>query len=151
MSLVLDASMALAWIFERAEPDERQLADRVLDSLAEQPALVPALWHLEVANALLVAERRAVVREARTIDYLNRLVGLPIQTDDVLVAHRQEMVMALGRAHRLTAYDACYLELVLRTGSALASFDAKLLSAARAAGAAIFGAAAPDPGPGAQA
>ncbi len=146
MSLVLDASLALAWIFERADPDERLLADRVLDTLAEQPVLVPALWHIEIANALLVAERRMVVREAQVIDYMNRLSRLPIQTDDVPAANRQEMVMALGRAHRLSAYDATYLELALRTGSALASFDAKLLAATEAAGAAIVVAPAPDAG-----
>lgn len=141
MSLVLDASMALAWILERVEPDERLLADQALDTLAEQPVLVPALWHIEIANALLVAERRQVVRQAQVIDYLNRLGRLPIQTDDVVVASRQEMVMALARAYRLSAYDASYLELALRTGSAVASFDTKLLSATRAAGGAVFGVA----------
>ncbi|WP_295886069.1 type II toxin-antitoxin system VapC family toxin [uncultured Thiohalocapsa sp.] len=141
MSLVLDASMALAWILARADPDERLLADQALETLAEQPVLVPALWHIEIANALLVAERRQVVREAQVIDYLNRLARLPIQTDDVRVASRQESIMALGRAHRLSAYDASYLELALRTGSALASFDAKLLSATRQVGGAVFGVA----------
>jgi len=48
MSLVLDASMCLAWIFERANADERQVAERVLDTLSEQQVLVPALWHIEI-------------------------------------------------------------------------------------------------------
>ena len=138
MSLVLDASMTLAWIFERADPQERALADRLLENMTGQEALVPVLWHTEVANALLVAERRGVVSEAQVIDYLHRLSRLPIVTDDLGVSTRQGFVMALGREHRLSAYDATYLDLALRTGSQLASFDAKLVAAARAAGGAIY-------------
>jgi predicted nucleic acid-binding protein len=139
MSLVLDASMTLAWIFERTDPEEKALADRLLDTLTAQEALVPVLWHTEVANALLVAERRGVVCEAQVIDYLHRLSQLPIVTDEAPVSARQESVIALGREHRLSAYDATYLDLALRTGSVLASFDAKLLAATRTAGGAIFG------------
>ena len=100
MSLVLDASMTLAWIFERADPQERALADRLLDSMAGQEALVPVLWHTEVANALLVAERRGVVGKAQVIDYLHRLSRLPLVTDDVGVSARQAFLMALGREYR---------------------------------------------------
>lgn len=139
MSLVLDASMALAWMFERADPQEVALADQLLDAMTEQEVRVPTLWHTEVANALLVAERRGVVREAQVIDYLHRLSRLPILTDDASVSSRRDLVMALGREHRLSAYDATYLELALRTGSVLASFDARLVAAARRAGGAIYG------------
>ena len=141
MRLVLDASAALAWIFERADATEGTLADRLLDALTEQQALVPALWHAEVAHALLVAERRAVLREAQVSGYLHRLSRLPIATDDVPVSRRRELVVALGRQHRLSAVGATYLELALRTGSALASFDAKLVAAAKGGGVTIFGAA----------
>lgn len=139
MSLVLDASLALAWIFERPDPTENALADRVLGELTEQSVLVPVLWHTEVANALLVGERRGVVTESQVIAYLHRLSRLPIQTDDIPVTNRLESVMALGREHRLSAYDATYLELALRTGSALASFDTKLAAATTQAGGAIYG------------
>ncbi|MDT8438722.1 MAG: type II toxin-antitoxin system VapC family toxin [Wenzhouxiangellaceae bacterium] len=134
MSLVLDASAALAWIFERADPAEVALADRLLDAIAEQPALVPSLWHIEVANALLVAERRGVAKEAQVVDFLQRLSQLPIITDDAEISRRQEIIMALGRQFQLTAYDATYLELAMRTGSTLATFDAKLASAMQHAG-----------------
>lgn len=139
MSLVLDASAALSWIFERAEPDEVALADRLLDDIVIQPVWVPSLWHLEVANALLTAERRGVAKEAEVIDYLQRLSRLPILTDEVAVSHRQEVVMALGRQFHLTAYDATYLELALRTGSTLATFDHKLGSAMQQAGGKVVG------------
>jgi len=134
MSLVLDASAALAWIFERTDPDEIALADQLLDEIATQPVRVPGLWHLEVANALLVAERRGVAKEAEVIDYRQRLARLPILTDDIEIAARQEMIMALGRQFQLTAYDATYLELALRTGSTLATFDTRLAAAMKQAG-----------------
>ncbi|MCK7581638.1 MAG: hypothetical protein MZV65_42480 [Chromatiales bacterium] len=50
--------MALAWIFERVDPQESALADQLLEAMTALEVLVPALWHTEVANALLVAERR---------------------------------------------------------------------------------------------
>ena len=138
MSLVLDASTALAWMFQRTDPDEIALADRLLDEIATQPIRVPGLWHLEVANALLVAERRGVAKEAEVIDYRQRLARLPIVTDDIEISLRQEMIMALGRQFQLTAYDATYLELTLRTGSTLATFDARLAAAMKQAGGKIY-------------
>ena len=138
MSLVLDASAALAWMFQRTDPDEIALADRLLDEIATQPIRVPGLWHLEVANALLVAERRGVAKEAEVIDYRQRLARLPIVTDDIEISLRQEMIMALGRQFQLTAYDATYLELTLRTGSTLATFDARLAAAMKQAGGKIY-------------
>ena len=142
MSLVLDASVALAWIFERADPGEVTLADRLLDDIAIQSVWVPSLWYLEVANALLTAERRGVVNEAQVIDYLQRLSRLPIMTDDAEVSHRQEAIMALGRQFQLTAYDASYLELALRTGSTLATFHTKLARAMQQVGGQTY----PEPG-----
>ncbi len=64
MNVVLDTSAALAWMFERTDPAEIALADQLLDNIAALSARVPSLWHLEVANALLVAERRGVVKES---------------------------------------------------------------------------------------
>jgi predicted nucleic acid-binding protein len=138
MSLVLDASAALAWIFERTDPGEAALADQLLGDIANQPVRVPSLWHLEVANALLIAERRGIAKEAQAIDYLQRLSDLPITTDDAEVSRRQEIIMALGRQFQLTAHDASYLELALRTGSTLATFDKKLAAAMQTAGGATY-------------
>lgn len=138
MSLVLDASMALAWLFERENAEEANYAERTLLAVAEVETWVPALWHTEVANALLVGERRGVVTKARVIDYLNRLSRLPIATDEVPPVSRRDMVMALAREHGLSAYDANYLDLALRTGSSLATFDRPLATAMRHAGGTLF-------------
>ncbi len=139
MRLVLDASMALAWLFERQSPDDVKLAEHALVALPNAEVRVPALWHTEVANALLVAERRQVVSEARVFDYLSKLSALPIDTDDLPPVGRRDAVMALAREHGLTAYDATYLELALRLNAVLATFDRKLVSAMYAAGGVVFG------------
>jgi predicted nucleic acid-binding protein len=99
---------------------------------------VPALWHAEISNALLVGERRKVVREAQVLDYLSRLSKLPIITDDVEPASRREGVMALARQYGLSAYDATYLDLALRQGAVLATFDRRLAEAMTSTGGQLF-------------
>ncbi len=139
MRLIIDASMALAWLFERQDKQEAICADQAISIIAETEVLVPSLWHTEVVNALLVGERRRIVTEAQVIDYLNRLSALPIITDTVTVYSRRDLVLALAREHHLTAYDAFYLDLALRANAILATFDAQLASAMRSAGGAVFG------------
>ncbi|GHU29997.1 hypothetical protein FACS189497_09020 [Betaproteobacteria bacterium] len=134
MSVVIDASMALAWIFERQRTDEAERAQRILGEAGRVAMIVPLLWYTEVANALLVGERRQVVSEAQVIDYLARLDKLPIAQDSARPDARRDQVMALARQYRLSAYDATYLELALREGAGLATFDGKLADAMRSAG-----------------
>jgi predicted nucleic acid-binding protein len=138
MKIILDASMALAWLFERQKLTEAESADRLLVTLPDLEVSVPALWHTEVANGLLVAERRRVITEAQVIDYLNRLSLLPITTDDSFISSRRDSIMALAREYELTAYDATYLELALRKNAILATFDGKLAKAMQHAGGKIF-------------
>lgn len=139
MKLVLDASMALAWLFERQKDEEVRCADQVLLAIADTETSVPSLWHTEIANALLVGERRRVVTEAQVIDYLTKLSHLPILTDDTAPENRREIVMALAREHTLSAYDATYLDQALRLNATLATFDGKLAAAMRRAGGIVFG------------
>lgn len=138
VTLVLDASMALAWCFERTCAVEAERASRALDVLTSANVIVPPLWHIETANALLVAERRKVVSEARVSDFVTRLGRLPLRTDSASAADRREVVMALAREHSLTAYDATYLDLALRNGAVLATFDNALARAMRNAGGTVF-------------
>jgi len=136
--MVLDASMALAWVFIRQTPGERDCANRALQALHGAPASVPAIWHAEVANSLLVGERRHVVTPVQSADYLRRLDLLTIQVDPTAGASHRDAVLFIARKYDLTAYDACYLELALRLSATIATFDRKLASAAVAAGAAVF-------------
>lgn len=129
MTVVLDASFALGWLYERADQREAELADRTLCSLDAVDAWVPWLWHTEITNSLLVGERRGLISEATGAAFLGRLVGLPILTDSLLPQARREAVLALAREHGLSAYDAVYLELALRLGGTLATFDTRLAAA----------------------
>lgn len=127
---VLDASVALAW----ALPGETRApeASALLDRLAEQAALVPTLWRLEVGNALLTAERRGRLRPEHVAAAWRLLGELPIELDTETHARAWGATAELARRHGLTLYDAAYLELAARRGLPLATFDAPLARAAAA-------------------
>lgn len=73
--------MALAWLFERQQSFDIEWANRLLAACGEVPWWIPGLWHLEVANALLVAERRSVLPRSESDRFLARLYSLPMLTD----------------------------------------------------------------------
>ena len=129
MPLVIDTSVTMAWCFED-EADEA--TDRVLDRLTEDHAVVPALWQLEVANVLLVAERRKRITEAQATRFLDLLGGLPIRIDHF--SGDATAVLATGRRHGLSAYDAAYLILAERLAVPLATLDDRLRTACSNAG-----------------
>jgi predicted nucleic acid-binding protein len=139
MELVLDASATLAWLVRRVDPAEERLADEVLGLIQTHGALVPLLWYPEVANGVLVAERRGGVSTSTSAAFLDLVDALPIVEDRTRPFAVQGTVLMLARAYNLTAYDATYLELVLRTGRALATFDRQLADAVRLAGGRVFG------------
>lgn len=119
----------MTWCFD----DEASPAgDAVLARLAQVEAVVPMQWQLEVTNVLLVAERRGKITEAQAARFLELLGRLPIQVDDTPVDITG--VLALGRRHGLSAYDAQYLWLAERRAASLATLDGRLAEAARAAG-----------------
>ena len=121
---VLDASVALAWFLDDEQAPQ---ADNVRARLVRDRAFVPQLWHLEVRNGLIIAERRGRLSTTRMNECLEALKWLPIQTDSEAAL---EMVVPLARLHKLSVYDAVYLELAKRRNAALASLDAALLRAA---------------------
>lgn len=126
MPFVVDASIVAAWCF----PDEdRSAADTALHRLANEGAVVPALWWFEVRNVLVVNERRGRIDAAATAVFLADLGGLPIRIDR---EPDSEIVLTLARQHALTAYDAAYLELARRLGGSLATLDRALAAAATA-------------------
>lgn len=130
--LVLDASVAVAWCFE---DESTPFAEHVLDLVsAGAETLAPAIWPLEVANALLTAERRKRITTAQVTALLQRISKLPIAVEPIPLARAFEQVLSTARQHELTEYDAAYVELALREGLPLATLDAKLRRAARSAG-----------------
>lgn len=134
MNVVLDASVALAWLFQREHPAEADHADKVLASLRERDAVVPALWHAEIVNVLVTANRRGMLTVSQAAAYLSSLGRLPIHTDPAPVGVRNDQIFSLAREYALSAYDATYLDLALQTGIGLVTFDRRLAQARDAAG-----------------
>ncbi len=131
MDFVLDCSVAMGWCFEdQATP----YTNGVLESLASCQALVPSIWTLEVANGLPGAERNDLLTQADSTRFLALLQGLPIAVDRDSPQHVWSELMHLGRECKLTSHDASYLELAMRSGTAVATLDRKLRKAAGKAG-----------------
>ncbi|MGC1781610.1 MAG: type II toxin-antitoxin system VapC family toxin [Acidobacteriaceae bacterium] len=133
--LVLDASIAMTWCY----PDEHSdFAYRVLDSLAHRQAVVPSLWAMEVANALVVGERRQRLAASDVARFWELLNALSIETDTQTARRALSETLHLARTYGLSAYDAAYLELAMREGFVLATLDGRLKNAAKKAGGKIF-------------
>jgi predicted nucleic acid-binding protein len=129
MPIVVDTSVTMAWCFEDEATDK---TDSVLDLLRDDEAVVPALWQLEVTNVLLVAERRGRITEAQSTRFLDLLTQLRIRID--MSQTNVNALLATGRRHQLSAYDATYLLLAERIAAPLATLDGNLIAAARTAG-----------------
>lgn len=129
--LVLDCSVAVSWCFEDEATPE---TDAILERVAAEGAVVPALWHLELGNVLVQAERRKRLTAADTTTWLTLIADLPISTDDETPARALREVLTLARAKALTTCDAAYLELAMRKGLPLATRDRALAKAAKRAG-----------------
>ncbi len=131
VQFVLDNSIVMQWWFrEGAEP----FAEAVLDGLAVDRAIVPAIWPLELGNAIVVTERRRRLDVSDSTRFLGLLDALPIQvvqeTPDRMINH----ILGLARAHRLSTYDASYLDLAMRMGLPMATLDKALANAANDCG-----------------
>ena len=134
MSLVIDASVALAWVFGDERHDD---AWQVIERLRESPAWVPAHFHLEVGNWLLSGLRRGRLTADQAQTAVVALGALPIEVDLDTPGRALTDAWPLAAQHGLTTYDAAYLELAIRRGLPLATLDARLVSAARAEGVAL--------------
>ncbi|MBM3647986.1 MAG: type II toxin-antitoxin system VapC family toxin [Alphaproteobacteria bacterium] len=127
-AFVLDVSVTMAWCFEDESTDATW---RLLDQLATDTALVPTIWAPEVANVLLVAERRRRLDRAQSRAFTARLLSLPIVVEGATRGHVLRTVLTLGRETGLAAYDAIYLDLAIRHDLPLATLDRSMRAAAR--------------------
>lgn len=134
MSFVLDNSVTMRWFFGDGKPQELAYASKVLDAMKQVNALVPVTWGLEVANVIAKAEAKAWVTEARSEAFLNMLEEVGIEVDTATFTHVLSDTLQLARRYKLSAYDASYLELALRSGVPIATLDEDLQKAAKKAG-----------------
>lgn len=135
MALVLDASIMLNWYFE----DEGDEAERLIMDLSQAKAVVPAHWAAEVANGILVGERRGRSKPGQVAGLHALLENFQVEVDAEGSEDALGRILPLARAHRLTVYDAIYLELAERRGLPLATLDEDLATAARSVGVEVLG------------
>ena len=135
-SFVADASVAIGWV----HPGQATAyTAAMLDAIADGAAIeVPALWPLEVANALTVLVRRKRLTEAERQVGLGWLRGLPLRIDHEMASLAFSRLSDLATAHQLSIYDAAYLELAQRRKLALACADGPLRKAARQSGVSLW-------------
>lgn len=131
--IVLDASTTLAWAFD--DEAGRYSAD-VLQFVAENHAVVPALWNYEIANGVLVGLRRQRLSIDEAVAFASDLAVMDIRVDSS--QFEQMGVLAEAIDSGLSAYDASYLMLARTTGLPLATRDKALIRAARESGVDIF-------------
>jgi len=136
VSLILDSSVTLAWVYiEESTAATAEVESRVI----QNGAWVPSLWRLEVANILEIGIRRrrhdSAFRDATLVD----LALLPVNTDQETDRQAWGPTVRLAERHRLTLYDAAYLELALRRRLPLATLDTDLRAAATAEKVSLLG------------
>lgn len=131
MTLVVDASTAVAWLFVN---ERTEIPQQVLRRVAVEGAVVPSLWRLEVANVLRSAVMRKRCDEKYAARCLQRLDRLQIATDQETDLHAWGRTRQLSNKYNLSLYDAAYLELAIRRDGMLATQDNELAAAATKAG-----------------
>ncbi len=133
---VLDNTVTMAWCFtgEATELTETLLGH--LSDLADS-ALVPSLWLYEVVNVTELAVRKRRITSEKARAFLESLADLPIEIEHPTVPQMFTSVRVLANEHKLTAYDASYLELAVRYNLPIASLDKALVRAAQNAGVAV--------------
>jgi predicted nucleic acid-binding protein len=135
-AFVLDASLAMAWCFES---EATPYTEAILAQIGQgEIAWVPALWRLEVVNALLKAKRQGRVTIERAEKFLIQLREFAIESDDQSLATADTELFQLGLKHQLSSYDAAYLELAMRRKLPLATQDNNLIIAAKVKAVALF-------------
>jgi predicted nucleic acid-binding protein len=138
VSLVLDSSATLAWLYQDEVSDSIR---RIFDLISTDGAWVPSLWRLEVANGLQIGTRRrridASYRSAALADLSKYDIAIDQETDGFAWTTTLQLADRFG----LTLYDAAYLELAQRRHLPLATLDQQLRAAAMAVGVALLGVA----------
>jgi len=136
MAWVFDASISIAWAFDDEKTPE---TEALLDRLRQEDAFVPALWHLEIANLLSQAIRKkARITLTQRTQFLSMLAGEKINIDPLTHVQAWNATLALADSHKLSTYDAAYLELAIRMGVELATLDKDLRLAAAKAGVTVI-------------
>ena len=133
---VIDSSVGFAWV----HPDQATTAtDQLLDDVANGAAVVvPVLWFVEMANGLLILQRRRKITSAERRIALQTLSDLTLVVDEEAGRAAFRKTSDLAERHGLTVYDATYLEVAMRRKLSLATRDGALKAAAKHCGLSVL-------------
>lgn len=138
MSFVLDNSVTMRWLLKSSKPSDQAYAESVLTALIDVDAYVPSLWHLEVGNVLINAEKYGDLKLGDSEGFISRLESLPIYVDEETANKALNRTLNMAREYKLSSYDVAYLELAIRKGMPIATLDKDLRKAAVKANVSIF-------------
>jgi predicted nucleic acid-binding protein len=128
--LIVDNSIVMTWVFE----DEFDAyANKVLDGLNDNIALVPPIWRLEVVNVLISAERRGRITQSASNRFLTLLNDLQFQVIEENMTQSMDTHLSIARDYHLSSYDAAYLNLAITRSLPIATLDKNLIKAAKQA------------------
>jgi len=135
-AFVLDVSACMPWCCEdEATPTSEELLQRA----ARRDALhVPSLWPWEMMNAVAVSVRRQRITAERAQQFFEQLAAFDFHLAPAPALAQFGELSRLASQHRLTAYDAAYLDLARRLSLPLATLDDDLRKAARAEGISVL-------------
>lgn len=133
---VVDASVAMSWCFlDEATPATQELYDELGSTLA----VVPAWWYVELTNVLSLAERSGRIDTARVAEFIALIEKIEVEVDSEAPQRAFSHLLPLCRTHKMTSYDAIYLELAVRRRLPLATLDLALRKAAKKLGVKLLG------------
>jgi predicted nucleic acid-binding protein len=127
---IIDNSIVMAWCFE---DESTPFTDAIQDRLVDNTAFVPAIWPLEMANVLLVAERKKRIRKADSDRFIALVSALPIIVETTISVQIFHDILPLARKYKLSSYDAAYLELAIHKKLPIASLDQAIVKTAKQA------------------
>jgi predicted nucleic acid-binding protein len=133
MAFVLDASVSAVWALA---DESHPLADRAMDQLTIEGAMVPSIWWFEVRNVLVTCERRGRLTADESSAFLKLIGEFPIGIDS---EHDEDAILGFARKYQLSIYEAAYLDVAYRNRLPLATLDKALQTAAKAAGVPLLG------------
>lgn len=126
-SFVMDSSVALSWCFlDEATPATRKLLAR----MGDEAALVPGWWFVELTNVLALAEQKGRITSAQVAEFISLIESFNLEIDSEAPQRSFTDLLPLCRTHKLTSYDAMYLDLAVRRQLPLATLDEPLRTAA---------------------
>lgn len=136
MAMVIDSSAMLTIQF----PDEDgSVIQDVAELLADFGAVTPVHWKAEIANSLVMATKRGRISVTEREEIIADMSDFAIETDAESADQFWKNTILLCDLHKLTAYDASYLELAMRRNLPLATMDKALAASARNEGIKVLG------------